>query len=482
MKLPVEWTNVYLEKKLTARKLADTLELAGVEVEEIVQPGKLDTQIVVGETVAIDSHPNADKLKIVKVNVKNTTISVVCGAPNVALKQKVAVALPGAVLPNGLEIKNSSIRGVKSEGMICSEQELGLGSDHSGILVLPDNTKIGSGLGGVIKGRELIDLTSYPNRWDLNSVVGLAREAAAHSGQKVAFEEPEQIKSSRAPVVVKTPERDLVPRYMLAHLRVSNTGSSPDWMVSRLKAAGIRPISVVVDITNYVMLELGQPLHAFDAAKIMQPVSVRRAKKGEVMVTLDGVERKLDTEDLLISDKQKPLGFAGVMGGQNSETSADTTDILLESASFNAASVRKTAIRHGLRTEASARFERGIPVDLAPLALARAVQLLKDLASAELIAGPADLMSAKPEATQIVARLQRISNILGIELTAKEAADNLKKLGFEAHRSTEEKLSITVPWWRPDIKTEADLAEEVIKLIGYDKLPATLPGWKPQAI
>lgn len=478
MKYPVEWLNEYLPKKLNSRQLADAMELAGIEVEEIASH-QLDERVVVGKVLEVVPHPDADKLRLAKVDVKSATLSIVCGAPNLAEGQTVAVAQVGVVLPGDFEIKKAKIRGVESVGMICSEQELGLGDDHDGIMVLPENLKVGSKVSDYLSAGEVIDATTAANRWDLNSIVGVTREIAAQVSVKPAYKAPEQLKSSK-PLKLGKVDGKLAPRYMAAHLTVSADKPSPDWMQRRLRTAGVRPISVIVDITNYVMLETGQPLHAFDAGKVQGGLGVRSAKSGEKLTTLDGKERKLDSADIVIVDSKQVVALGGVMGGAKTEVDDSTTEIYLESATFSPANVRKTAIRHGLRSDASARFERGIPTDLQPIAIARAVELLKTHAGGKLLAGPGDSGASKLSPLKITVRPERISGLLGIELSSIQIKKQLDKLGWEVKSGT--RLSVSPPWWRTEIKDEADVAEEVMKLEGYDKLPATLPVWRPQNV
>ncbi|HSX41427.1 MAG TPA: phenylalanine--tRNA ligase subunit beta [Candidatus Saccharimonadales bacterium] len=479
MKYPVEWLNEYLPKKLAAREMADAMELAGIEVEEI-SSHQLDDLIVIGKVKSVDPHPDADKLRIAVVDVKNSTSSIVCGAPNLEPGQTVAVAQAGAVMPDGMKITKTKIRGVESNGMICSEKELGLGDDHEGIMILPADLKAGSKASTILEGGEVIDATTAANRWDLNSLVGVVREIAAQVNQKMTFDAPAPIKSSKALKLGKV-DGKLSGRYMLTRLSVEPGRQSPDWLVRRLRGAGVRPIGLVVDITNYVMLELGQPLHAFDASKTEGAIGVRLASKGEKLVTLDGKERSLHHADVVIADDKKALGLAGVMGAANSEVDDTTTEILLESATFNRAMIRQSALRHGLRSDASARFERGVPIDLQPIGLARATQLLQKYASGKIVAGPADFHSQKSTVTNISVRPERISRLLGFELSSSEIKKQLIKLDWVVKPSGS-KLTVVAPWWRTEVKDEADVAEEVMKLEGYDKLPAKLPHWRPQEV
>jgi len=479
MKIAADWLNDYLTRKLSVAELATALEEAGVEVEGIVASTKLDDKIVVGQVAKLEPHPQADRLQVASVDVKDATLQIVCGAPNIAVGQKVPVALEGARLPDGSAIAAAKLRGVESHGMICSEQELGLSQNHAGIMVLADGTALGQKVSSILSHSDVIDTTTAANRWDLNGVVGLSREIAAHSNQKLLPPQPEQLSSSTADFAAVT-ATELVARFQVAHLKVDVAKPTPTWMEQRLLASGTRSINVVVDITNYVMLESGQPLHAFDAAKIKPPINVRLAAAGEQLVSLDGVTRKLEPTDLLIADSTGPVGLAGVMGGKNSEIDASTTAIYLEAASFDGPTLRRTAARLGLRTDASARFERRLPVDLAPIALARAVELLTEHAAAKLVDGPVDHLSTPPVQTRIAVQPARVSQLLGITLDAAIITTELAKLEFGVEASTD--LTVTPPWWRPDVQQEADVAEEVIKLIGYQELPATLPAWAPAAI
>jgi phenylalanyl-tRNA synthetase beta chain len=485
MKIAAEWINEYLAKPLSPRAMADALELAGVEVEEITLAEPLDAKIIVGLVMEVKQHPNADRLKLTKVDVKNATFSIVCGAPNVAEGQHVAVAQVGAVLPGGMKIKASKIRGEESQGMLCSEQELGLSQNHEGILVLPENSELGQSVQKLLPSVDVIDATTAANRWDLTGIIGLAQEVAAHSNDTFKLHPPEQLSGAKAgggSNIAEVQEGKLVGRYMLAGLEVDATRPTPDWMARRLTAAGVRPINVVVDITNYVMLEWGQPLHAFDAEKIDGTIVVRQASRNEILTTLDGAERKLSAEDLVITDSKQPIGLAGVMGGASSEIDHRTKRIFVESASFNAATVRKMAVRHGLRTDASARFERGVPVATPPLALARALELLQKHAAAKVTGQPADIRNQEDTKTTISVDPSRITKFLGIPVDAELISRQLAKLNFTVKADAAGMVTVGVPWPRQDVTAEADVAEEVMKLIGYDQLPATLPAWRPQAV
>lgn len=481
MKLSVDWVNSFLTKPLKTQPLADAMELAGVEVEEVVRAQTFDDKIVVGKVVQLEAHPNASKLQLAEIDVNTTTLSIVCGAPNIKKGQVVVVAQVGSTLPDGMKIEKAVLRGVHSNGMLCSEAELGLSPDHDGIMVLPEETKIGSKINNVLQQHDVIDVKTAANRWDLNSVIGVAREVAAQTGQKLKLEYPEHIKSSTSKGAV-IEGKDVADRYMLAKLKVKPGAKSPKWLVQHLQAAGVRSISPVVDVTNYVMLAYGQPMHAFDAGKVQGDIQVRRAKAGEKLITLDGAERKLIADDIVIADAKQVIGLAGVMGGANSEIDDNTTEIILEAASFHPASLRKTAIRYGLRTDASSRFERGIPVDLQPRAIAKAIEMLKDLVGAESVDEVIDVVQQAIATTTVTASPERINSFLGLNLTPKEVTTELAKLNLVSKEGIKGSISVSVPWWRPDVTMEEDLAEEVIKLVGYDKLPATIPAWRPREV
>jgi phenylalanyl-tRNA synthetase beta chain len=489
MKVPVEWVNRFLSKSLQPKAMADAMELAGIEVESISQGIKLDSNIVTGLVLSVKPHPNADRLQIAQVDVNKTTLSIVCGASNLKKGQKVVVAKVGAKLPDGTEITEAKLRGESSQGMICSTLELQIDDDHSGILVLPEKTNIGVAANSILDSNAIIDVATAANRWDLNSIIGLARETAAHSGQNLSKNYPEQLSSSelnlssKKLLKAKVEKADLASRYTLAHLRVDGSKPSPTWLSQRLLQSGIRPISLIVDVTNYIMIEYGQPLHAFDADKVAGEILVRNAVKGEKLTTLDGVKRNLTSDDIVIADNSRVIGYAGVMGGANSEIDGSTTSVYLEAASFNPAALRRTAQRNGLRTDASARFERGIPADLPPKGLAAAIRLLQEITEVEILSLPADIItkSSKGSVTKVTISIERISKFLGIKLDSKSTVLQLASLGFSAESSGINHV-VSVPWWRPDITLQEDIAEEIIKLVGYDKLPATIPSWSPSNI
>lgn len=434
MLIVAEWLQEYLTDSLSLPQMADALEVAGVEVEDIHHPPKLDEKIVVGEVSKIKEHPGADRLKVAEVWDGNQTQTIVCGAPNVAEGQHVALAHVGAALPDGTAIKSAEIRGEKSAGMLCSERELGLGNDHDGILVLGDEVTAGTPLSEIYNEKySVIDVKTAANRPDLQSYHGLAVEVAAHTKSQVVPVEAQKlnVKEGKSDALFSSQLTEQVKSYALVRLKVDAGRQAPGWMQRRLRLSGVKTINAVVDITNYCMLETGQPLHAFDAAKVNGRIEVRFAKEDEVLTTLDGVKRTLSTQDMVIADEKQAIALAGVMGGESSEITDKTVEILLEAATFDSTLVRKSAKRHGLRTEASARFERGLPVQSVKQALKRACQLLVEHADARVLSYKHQL-DVWPWVQQIGVRNSFLKTMSGLELTREQVADNLRKLNFDA--------------------------------------------------
>lgn len=482
MKVPLSWLREYVDVELPARELAHQLTMAGIEAGDIVELGGWN-DCYVGKVLETRPHPNADRLTLCRVNIGSEELEVVCGAPNVAAGQKICFAKVGARLYNTHtgkheELKAARIRGVVSEGMICSELELGLGEGHEGIVVLPDAAPVGTPLDQYL-GDTIIDLEVTTNRLDCFSILGVAHEVGALTGKTVR--EPEvSYTESGAPVdqqaSVSVADPDLCHRYTASVISDLKIGPSPQWMQDRLTRSGVRPISNVVDITNYVMLEYDQPLHAFDLDKVRdRTIIVRRARPGETLETLDGVQRQLNPEVLVIADAQDPVGLGGVIGGANSEIGPDTTTILLESATFNSYNNRKTADTFRLRTEATQRFEKGLRPELAPIALKRATQLMQQLAGGEVAPGIIDIFPdrnlPKPP---VPLTIQRLKQVLGMDLDLATAEGVLRSLGFQTQRTGEAALEATVPYWRNDINIEEDLIEEVVRIVGYDSVPTTM--------
>lgn len=432
MKISVELINSYLEKPLKTDEMVSLLERTEVEVEEILYATKLDNKIVIAKVLETSKHPNADKLKLVKVETLGGVIDIVCGAPNVRAGIVVALAQVGTILPDGAEIGEAKIRGEVSHGMLCSERELGWGDDHSGIVELDPSFPLGQSLCDIAKSIDVLDIKTPSNRWDYLSYIGLAREISAFvpENRLIEPENRELIYHNRE--VVKVNNKGECKVFASVKLRVKANAQSPRWLVDNLQAAGMRSINPVVDITNFVMLETGQPSHAYDATQVSGSLGVRFALSGESLTTLDGKKLKLDKEDLLIVDNSGPIGLAGVMGGQKTETKANSEEIILEVANFNKTTVRRSALRHGLRTEASLRFERGLPLPLPEIAMNRIVSLLQDICGAEVVDSPV-LQQYEEYATKYLGmRIRKAEKFLGYKLNEKDVARVLERRGFKA--------------------------------------------------
>lgn len=482
MKVPFSWLREYVDLDLPVQELAHRLTMAGVEVGDIVQLGGWK-ECLVGQVLDVRPHPNADSLTICRVSSGSGETEVVCGAPNVATGQRVCFARVGAYLFNthsGKQetLKAARIRGVVSEGMICSELELGLGEGQDGIMVLPDDAPLGMSLDQYL-GDTVFELEVTPNRLDCFSILGVAHEVAALTGKTVR--EPEIHYPELGPPVdeqasVSVADPDLCPRYTASVIVGLKIGASPQWLQDRLTRAGLRPINNVVDVTNYVMLEYNQPLHAFDLDRLREhTIIVRRARPGERLETLDGVDRQLNPEVLVIADAERPVGIGGVIGGSNSEIGPETTAVLLESATFDNRNNRQTADAFRLRTEATLRFEKGLRPELAPIALRRATQLLQQVAGGEVARGIIDIYAGRDSPKPPVPlTIKRLKQVLGMELDIETAEGVLGSLGFQTQRQDGDGLQVTVPYWRNDINIEEDLVEEVVRIIGYDSVPTTM--------
>ncbi len=485
MRVPLSWLKQYVDVDLPAQELAHRLTMAGIEVGEVVVIGGW-SEVFVGQVTDVRPHPNADRLRLCVVTTgpePAEELEVVCGAPNVAAGQKICFAKIGAYIYNThterLEsLEPAKIRGVESQGMICSEIELGLGDDHLGIIVLPDDAPTGALLDDYL-GDTVLDLELTPNRLDCLSILGVAHEVAALTGKKV--KEPEtSYEEAGAPIAeqvnISVADPDLCRRYTASLLQGVKIGPSPQWLQDRLTRAGLRPINNVVDVTNFVMMEYNQPLHAFDYDLIKDAaVIVRRATPGETLTTLDGVERKLSAENLVIADANDPIGLGGVIGGANSEISDGTVNVLLESATFNGANNRETAQSMGLRTEATLRFEKGLRPELAPIALRRATGLIQEVAGGTVAPGIVDVLSGEgADAPVVPLSSKKIKRILGMEVDLKRVQEILDALGFTWESAGEGELKVTVPYWRNDVNIEEDLVEEVVRSIGYDSVPTTM--------
>ena len=431
MKISVDLLNTYLKNRLATEKMAEIIERTEVEVEEILYANKLDDKIIAAKVVEVSKHPNADKLNKAKVDNGNSIIDIVCGAPNIREGLVVALAQVGTILPDGFEIGEAKIRGEISHGMLCSEKELSWGNDHNGIVELDPSLPVGQSLCDIAEMTDIIDIKTPSNRWDYLSYIGLGREIAACDDQnQLLLPETEEITYQNREVVNVNKSEDSCKAFYTVKARVKSNLKSPRWLVDNLQASGVRTINPVVDITNFVMLEYGQPSHAYDAKKIQGTVEVRFSKNNEQLTTLDGKNLKLTDSDLVIVDNSGPIGLAGVMGGSSTEADDSTTEVLIEVANFDKTVVRRSALRHGIRTEASARFEKGLPVTLPSLAAKRIIKLLREICEAEIIEANEQLYSPY-SVLDLGMRLRKADKFIGYKLNEKEVMDGLSKRGFE---------------------------------------------------
>lgn len=487
MYVSMKWLKELIDVDLTVEELVDRLDMTGTAVESVRTVGEGLEGIVVGSVLTKEQHPDADKLTYCSVDVGGAEpLRIVCGATNFVAGDRVPVACVGATLPGGLTIKKTKLRGAVSEGMMCSAPELGLGGDASGLLILPPDAPVGMAFGEYLgRADTIVELEVTPNRPDCLSMVGVAREVGAITGKAAsvpASSPPESTIPVADAVSVEIADPDLCPRYTARLIRGVTIGPSPEWLAERVTAAGARPVNNIVDITNYVMFELGQPLHAFDAATITRrhgkaAIIVRRATEGERLRTLDGQDRVLDAEMLVIADDSGAVALAGVMGGENTEVSETTVDILLESACFDPGSVSRTSRSLGLISEASTRFERGVDPEGCVAAVDRAAALMAELAGGVVDAGVVDVYPVPASPSDLELRIERLNAVLGTEIGADEAAAILRALGLRvAEGAPAGTLAITVPTFRPDLEREIDLVEEVVRVWGMERVPATLPG------
>lgn len=482
MKAPLNWLKDYVDIDVTTKEFSDAMTMSGSKVEGIEVQGEGISNVVVGKITSIEKHPNADKLVVTQVDIGSEVIQVVTGAQNVKVNDYVPVALVGATLPGGIKISKGKLRGVESNGMMCSIEELNLTREdfpdapEDGIYILEPGVELGKDIKEVMGINETsIEFEITSNRPDCMSILGLAREAAVTL--KKEFKKPqlkvlEEGDEAKNYISVEIKDPDLCPRYAARVVKDVKIAPSPKWMRDRLRAAGVRPINNIVDITNYVMLEYGQPMHAFDLKDVQgNKIIVRRALDGETVKTLDDQDRNLDTSMLVIADENRAIAVAGVMGGANSEISDSTKTILFESANFNGASVRLTAKKLGLRTEASARFEKGLDAENVVPALERAVQLVEELGAGTVCKGIVDCYVKKPIPVTLNLRPDKINAFLGTNISKAEMIEILKALEFEIDESTN---TVKVPTFRSDVEGEADLAEEIARFYGYNKIEPTL--------
>jgi phenylalanyl-tRNA synthetase beta chain len=482
MRVPLSWLRDYVDIQLSPRELAEQLTLRGMEVPAIETVGAEWTDVVVGRVLAVDRHPDAETLWLTRVDIgRGEPLEIVCGAQNLEVGQLVPTALVGAVLPGDRRIERTKIRGAVSQGMLCSAAELQLGPDADGIHILGSGDELP--LGSDVRERyaeTVLDIDVKPNRADALSMVGLAREVAALTGARLhspAVELSESADLQTADhVSVEILETDLCPRFTARYFSNVRNGPSPDWMQRRLVAAGLRPISAVVDVTNYVMHELGQPMHAYDAAAVPDGrIVVRRGRDGELLETIDHERRRLDERMLVIADRERAIGLAGIMGGAGTEVGEKTTRVILESAIFHGPTVRSTARRLGLRSEASMRHEKGLWHELPRHAADRAAQLIVQLTGARSGTGIVD-NDPQPAATRrVTISVARTERLLGIELSEGRIDELLAPLEFSVEAKAAGEVVVVVPPHRPDVAAPADVAEEIARAHGYDRIPARLP-------
>ena len=474
------WLKELTQFSLSPEKLESVLTSLGLEAAITEDKRGLFGNIVVGKVQSAEPHPNADRLKLCQVDVGGVVKPIVCGAPNVAEGQTVAVALTGAVLPDGTTIEKRKVRGEESDGMILSESELELSDDHDGIMVLDGEHEPGTLLSDVLEICDTvleIDLT--PNRGDCLSMIGVAREIAAVTGEslnipKFQLKESDIESAEKISVEIKAPE--LCPRYSARYLSGLTAGPSPLWMRRRLSALGVRSINNLVDITNYVLMETGHPLHAFDYSLIDSgSIVVRRANEGEQFTTLDGKEHKLNNDNLVIADPKGAVALAGVMGGQNSEVSDTTTEVLLESAYFQPSCIRKTGKQHNIKSESSYRFERGCDVEGLIYAQERAAYLMASLAGGVAYKGRVDAYPQPIAKKQITLRYGRADKMLGIATSPDDTKQILSSLEINVVEQTDESVTVEAPHFRHDIEREADLIEEIARFVGYDNVQSAIP-------
>ena len=480
MLVSYNWLKQYTNVEDNANALAEKITRGGIEVEGVEYLAEEISNVVVGYVVSKEKHPDAEKLNVCQVNVgEEENLQIVCGAPNVDAGQYVIVAKVGAKLP-GIKIKKAKLRGVESQGMICSLAELGLSKSvvpknyQEGIYVFETEQELGSDVVEVLGLNDyILDLSITPNRADALSMRGLTYELGALYNNKVDFKDVEKEENYEATSLQVAIESDSCRNYVGQVVKNVEVKSSPLWLQTRLMNSGIRPINNIVDITNYVLLEFGQPMHAFDKDLVGDKIVVRDAKEGEVLETLDGEERKLQTTDLVITDGTRAIALGGVMGGKNTEVSEETKNIILESAYFNPTSVRRTSAAHGLRSDSSARFEKGIDPNMQKAALARAVELILELCPNAVVESSVGVVN-KVDDKVVEITTSYINNYLGIILSTEEIVAILEGLSFKVEASGED-LVVKVPTRRPDISIKQDLVEEAIRIYGYDNLASTLP-------
>jgi phenylalanyl-tRNA synthetase beta chain len=474
------WLKEFVSFDYSPEQIAHELTMVGLEVEGLETIGAGLDSVIVAELVSVDSHPDAERLTVCQVNNGTETVQVVCGATNHRQGDLVALATVGSTLPGEFKIKKSKIRGQVSMGMLCSESELGLAQESSGIMILPEGLTLGFPVFAALGFKDVrFEIGLTPNRPDCLSVLGVAREIGAMTGcqpklPRIDLAESGAPTAQLTSVTIDAP--DLCPRYDARLIRGVKIGPSPEWLVRRLETVGMRSINNVVDVTNFVLMELGHPLHAFDFNLLRgKKIIVRKAGEGTRFTTLDGQARQLAADDLVICDAEGPVALAGIMGGENSEIQDSTVDVLLESAYFNPGTIRRTSKRLGIHSESSHRFERGADIDMVPVALDRAAMLIQMTAGGQVCPQPIDCYPTELSANELVITTRRTNAILGLQLTAETIKSLLQSIGLQVSSLTEGQLSVVVPLFRPDLEREIDLIEEVARLNGYDRIPVTMP-------
>jgi phenylalanyl-tRNA synthetase beta chain len=480
MLVSVKWLRDYASFSLRIEELTDRLTMVGLEVDAVEQRYESLQNVVTARLESFHKHPQADRLHVCEVSSGGKTYQVTCGAPNLVPGAIVALALPGAQLPSGVLIQETRIRGELSQGMLCSQRELELGEDAAGIWCLPPETPLGVPLGEALGISDtVLDVAITPNRSDCLSILGVAREVAAICGQTLDY--PHIVLKESGPAIdslssVTIDDASGCPRYAARILDGVAIGPSPDWLRRRLESVGLRSINNIVDVTNFVLMELGQPLHAFDFDRLEEHrIVVRRAREGERFTTLDGVERTLLDDTLMICDGRKPVAVAGIMGGQESEITTTTTRVLIESAYFQPQSIRRTSKKLGLRSESSYRFERGVDPEGVIRALDRAAQLMLEVGGGRLATGRIDVYPVALIQPELILRVERTNRFLGTAFSALEMARILRSIEMQVQVLDDQRLQVTPPPFRQDVTREVDLMEEIARLAGYDKIPSSYP-------
>lgn len=474
MRFSYRWLLEYLQTRRSLQEVLHGFTMAGLEVETVTDLGAISGKIVVGQILEVHDHPDADTLHVCTVDVgEDRSLNIVCGAHNMKQGDNVAVALEGASLSGGLEIRRTRIRGQVSEGMICAGDELGLNEDHEGVLILPKEWKIGEPMDAII------DIAVTPNRGDCLSMIGMARDLAGYFGARCntpivrVMETMDRIDNY---IKVTVENKKACPRYGARFIRGVHVGPSPDWVRYKLESAGVRAKNNIIDATNLVMLEMGHPIHAFDLDRVAnRHIIIRDAREGETLEMLDGEELKLTSEDLLIADPREPIALAGVMGGMKSGIHNSTINVVIECACFDPVTIRKTARRLGMQTEASFRFERSVDPEGVTRVLDRVATLMRDIAGGEIVQGIMDVKSYRYEKKILPLSISKTNRILGTDLGPREMADLLLRLDFEITKTEEDNIHFSIPPHRTDIDREIDLVEEVARMYGYEKVKPTIP-------